>query len=68
MTRRRPPPPRSSDPPRLLTLAHVAAQLDLSLATVKRIVGRGELASVKIDGRRLVRADVLAQWIDEQSS
>lgn len=51
---------RSADtPPEALTTDQVARQLGLSRSTVASMIGRGELASVKIGGaRRVLRRDL----------
>lgn len=48
-----------------LPLREVASRLSISPRTVARLVASGSLASIKIGRRRLIRADVLAAFIDQ---
>ncbi|MGH8960058.1 MAG: helix-turn-helix domain-containing protein [Jatrophihabitantaceae bacterium] len=51
----------SETPPEALTTDQVARQLGLSRSTVTAMIGRGQLASVKIGGeRRVLRRDLEA--------
>lgn len=52
----------------LYSLDEVAGMTDLSKTTVKTIVTRGELLSVKVGKRRLVTAAALQRWIDERTA
>lgn len=51
------------DAPRLLSLREAAASLGVSRATLFRIISRGELTTVEIAGRTLIRADHLGAFI-----
>jgi excisionase family DNA binding protein len=48
---------------RLMTLKDVADTLSISLRTVMRLVADGELPSVLIGRRRLIRRETLRAWL-----
>lgn len=50
--------------PVLLELDDVADTLQVSLATVKRLVKAGKLRAVKVEGATRVHRDDLAQYVD----
>lgn len=50
----------------LYSLDQVADLTDLSKATVKIIITRGDLRSIKVGKRRLVTAAALQQWIADR--
>ena len=50
---------REPEPPRLLTLSETADRLGVSPSSVKRMVSRGELPTVLVGRRRLVRSQDL---------
>lgn len=52
-----------SDQVPLLSVKGVARNTGLSRATIHRVIKRGELPSLKIGRRRLVRADALAAYL-----
>lgn len=54
-------------PPRLLVPVNEAKHLlgDISTATIYRLFRRGELRSVRVAGRRFVRAVDLLQYVEE---
>lgn len=57
-------PGRSRDTDRLLSLAEVREALGgLSESTVARLIGRGELATVKIGRRRMVEPAELRRFV-----
>jgi excisionase family DNA binding protein len=47
-----------------LPLREVAARLSLSPRTIARLIASGDLPSVNIGRRRLVRASALADFLD----
>lgn len=47
----------------LLTTAEVAQRLRLGRRTVERLIAAGELRSVKIRSRRLVRSDEVERYL-----
>jgi excisionase family DNA binding protein len=50
----------------LIGLKHLADRLSLSRRTIYRIIERGELPTLKIGRRRLVRLAELHRWLDGQ--
>jgi len=48
----------------LIGLKHLADKLAVSRRTVHRIIERGELPTLKIGRRRLVRLAELRRWLD----
>lgn len=46
-----------------LGLNHIAERLGLSRRTIDRIIARGELPTLKIGRRRLVRLSDLRHWL-----
>lgn len=50
----------------MLTRPETARELRVSLATLDRLVGRGELPVVRVGGRTLVRAADLRRFIAER--
>ena len=48
---------------RLMTLKDVADTLSISLRTVMRLVADGDLPSVLIGRRRLIRRETLRAWL-----
>jgi len=55
-------------PSQLLTLGETARQLNTSVRHLRRLVARRDdpLPSVKLGGKRRVREDLLAEWLDRQ--
>lgn len=53
------PPAAGCDGPLLFGLRDSAAMLSISVESVRRLIHRGELNSVKLGGRRLVSSDEL---------
>ncbi len=47
----------------LIGISHLAERLGLSRRTVHRILARGELPSIRIGRRRLVRLSELRRWL-----
>jgi len=47
----------------LIGVDHLAQKLDLSRRTIHRILARGELPSLRIGGRRLVRIEAVRHWL-----
>ena len=47
----------------LIGINHLAQRLGLSRRTVHRILARGELPSIRIGRRRLVRLSELRRWL-----
>ena len=47
----------------LIGINHLAERLGLSRRTIHRILARGELPSIRIGGRRLVRLSDLRRWL-----
>jgi excisionase family DNA binding protein len=54
--------------PLLLRLEDAARELSLSRAKLASLVGRGEIASLKIGRSRRIAADTLAQWVRAQTA
>jgi excisionase family DNA binding protein len=52
----------------LYSLDQIAEMTDLSKTTVKTIVNRGEMLSIKVGKRRLVTAAALQHWIDDRTA
>ncbi len=52
----------------LLKLDEVTARLAIGQTHLYELLGRGELASVKIGRSRRVRSDVLEQFVTERSA
>jgi excisionase family DNA binding protein len=48
----------------LIGISHLAERLGLSRRTIHRILARGELPSLRIGHRRLVRLSELRHWLD----
>jgi excisionase family DNA binding protein len=48
----------------LIGINHLAERLGLSRRTIQRILSRGELPSLQIGRRRLVRLSELHRWLD----
>ena len=46
-----------------ISIAAVAAKLSLSRRTVNRLVARGDLPTLKIGHRRLIRVAALRHWL-----
>ena len=44
-------------------LSHLAERLDLSRRTIHRLISRGELPTIKIGRRRLVRLSEVHRWL-----
>jgi excisionase family DNA binding protein len=49
-------------PPDLVPIAAAAAEADVSSRTIESKIASGELESVKVAGRRLVRRRALEAW------
>jgi len=49
--------------PLLLSIPDAAAALGIGRTLVNELVSMGELASIKIGGRRLVRLDAIEQYV-----
>lgn len=49
--------------PLLLSIPDAAEALGIGRTLVNQLVSRGELASIKIAGRRLVRLDAIEQYV-----
>jgi excisionase family DNA binding protein len=47
----------------LIGISHLAERLGLSRRTIHRILARGELPSLQIGGRRLVRLSDVCHWL-----
>ena len=47
----------------LIGIGHLAQKLDLSRRTIHRILARGELPSIRIGGRRLIRIEAVRHWL-----
>jgi excisionase family DNA binding protein len=47
----------------LIGINHLAERLELSRRTIHRILARGELPSLQIGRRRLVRLSDVRQWL-----
>ena len=47
----------------LIGINHLAQRLGLSRRTIHRILARGELPSIRIGGRRLVRIEAVQRWL-----
>ncbi len=61
------PPARSPTSEQLaLGLDEVARSASLSRRMVEQLVARGDLPSLKVGRRRLVRAEALARWLEER--
>jgi excisionase family DNA binding protein len=56
-----------SEPVKLFNIRVIAERLDLHPKSVELLIRRGELGSVKIGTRVLVRADQLQAFIDAHS-
>lgn len=48
----------------LIGISHLAERLGLSRRTIYRILARGELPSLQIGRRRLVRLTELSRWLN----
>lgn len=54
--------------PAAISVVAVASQLGVSRATVYRLMQKGELASLKIGSRRLIRRDAVTNLLDNLSN
>ena len=52
----------------LFGIRHLAERLGISRRTVHRIIARGELPTVRIGRRRLIRVSELHRWLDGQET
>ncbi len=48
----------------LIGINHLAERLGLSRRTIQRILAKGDLPSLQIGRRRLVRLSELSRWLD----
>jgi excisionase family DNA binding protein len=48
----------------LIGINHLAERLELSRRTIQRILAKGDLPSLQIGRRRLVRLSELHRWLD----
>ncbi|WP_295690814.1 helix-turn-helix domain-containing protein [uncultured Maricaulis sp.] len=54
--------------PAAFSVVAAASQLGVSRATVYRLMQKGELASLKIGSRRLIRCDAVTNLLDNLSN